>query len=220
MKILKTLVICLALVLVSTGPAQAIIDFWGVWDWPHTEPIHIMITPGDGGDPLNAAEFSGGAPVDATIRVQLLATGGDLGVSKLPESIADFPFEDIWLEAPGVAMCAGGATADANTDADGWFTFSGRLNGGGWTDANLGTPGLQVMVSGMALDDQTASIRPHILVNSPDLNGDGMVNMADIPPFADDFHGSYAFRSDFQWDGVINLSDVTRLATSLGESCP
>ncbi|MDX2472601.1 MAG: hypothetical protein QNL91_02740 [Candidatus Krumholzibacteria bacterium] len=220
MRKLKTLVICLALVSASVGSAQTIPEVWGVWDWPYTEPIHIMITPGDGGDPLNDADFFGGAPVDATIRVQLWASGGSLEDPQPPQSIANFPSEDLWLEAPGVAMCMGGATADANTDADGWFTFSGRLNGGGWTDANLGAPGLQVIVSGMPLDDQTASIRPHILVNSPDLDGDGRVSITDIPPFADDFYGAYAFRSDFLWDGVINLSDVTRFAASLGESCP
>jgi hypothetical protein len=220
MKYLRTIIVCLILLMASVSSALPILDVWGVWDWPHTDPIHIMITPGDGGDPLTDAEFYDGAPVDATIRVQLWASGGPLEDPLPTQSIADFPFEDLWLEAPGVQMCPGGATADANTDADGWFTFSSRLNGGGWTDSNLGTPGLQVMVSGMALYDQIEPIRPHILVNSPDLNGDGMVNMADIPPFADDFHGSYAFRSDFQWDGVINLSDVTRFAASLGESCP
>ena len=220
MKYLQTIVVCLVLVLASVGPAQASIEVWGVWNWPHTEPIHIMVTPANGGDPLNDAEFYGGASVDATIRVQLWVLSGGVEDPQPPQTVANFPFEDLWLEAPGVVMCVGGANADGNTDADGWFTFSGRFNGGGWTDANLGTPGLQVMVSGIALDDQFVQIRPHILVNSPDVNGDGMVNMADIPPFADDYYGAYAFRSDFQWDGVINLSDVTRFAASLGESCP
>ena len=220
MKYLRTIIVGLILVMASVSSARTIPDIWGVWDWPHTDPIHIMITPGDGGDPLNDAEFYGGAPVDATIRVQLWASGGSLEDPQPPQSIANFPFEDLWLEAPGVVMCTGGATADANTDADGWFTFSGRLNGGGWTDANLGTPGLQVMMSGMPLDDHIEPIRPHIVVNSPDMDGDGRVSISDIPPFADDFYGAYAFRSDFQWDGVINLSDVTRFAASLGESCP
>ncbi len=220
MKYLQTIAVGLILVMAPVGSAQGVPDIWGVWDWPHTEPIHIMITPGAGGDPLNDADFFGGAPVDATIRVQLQGYLGGLEDPQPTQSIADFPFEDLWLEAPGVQMCTGGATADANTDADGWFTFSGQLNGGGWTDANLGTPGLQVMVSGIPLDNRIEPIRPHIVVNSPDLDGDGRVSISDIPPFADDYYGAYAFRSDFQWDGVINLSDVARFAASLGELCP
>lgn len=220
MKYLRTIVVGLVLVLASVGPADASIEVWGVWNWPHTEPVHIMVTPGGGGDSLSDAEFFGGAPADATIRVQLWVLSGSLEDPQPPETVANFPAEDLWLEAPGVAMCVGGANADGNTDADGWFTFSGQLNGGGWTNANLGTPGLLVKVSGVALDDRFAQIRPHILVNSPDMDGDGRVSISDIPPFADDFYGAYAFRSDFLWDGVINLSDVTRFAASLGESCP
>ncbi len=56
--------------------------------------------------------------------------------------------------------------------------------------------------------------------NSPDMNGDGSVNLADMGMFSTDFYGEYHFRSDFFRDGAINLSDVGQLATSFGANCP
>jgi len=59
-----------------------------------------------------------------------------------------------------------------------------------------------------------------IYVNSPDLNGDLAVNLSDIPIFASDFFGSYNYRSDLHYDGIINLSDLSRMAQSMGRSYP
>ncbi|MDX2472329.1 MAG: hypothetical protein QNL91_01345 [Candidatus Krumholzibacteria bacterium] len=60
-----------------------------------------------------------------------------------------------------------------------------------------------------------------ISYNSPDINGDGVVNLTDVPLFAGDFHGgAYDFRSDFHYDGIVNLSDVVHMAQGLGSSCP
>jgi hypothetical protein len=45
---------------------------------------------------------------------------------------------------------------------------------------------------------------------SPDLNGDLIVNLLDIAAFAADFFsGVYAYRSDFNNDGVLNLADIS-----------
>ena len=201
--------------------AYAVPSIWGVWTWQHTEPVHIMVTPGIGGDPLTAAEFFGGAAADATIRIQLWGDQGDDPENPLPPiPVANFPREDIWLEAPGLAGCVGGSNPDNNTDADGWFTFSQPPLIGGWTDPNEGPPGISIYVSGVLLDDGSSSIKPPIVINSPDINGDLVVNLIDVPLFAADFDGSYSFRSDFHWDGVLNLSDVVRMATGLGAECP
>lgn len=56
--------------------------------------------------------------------------------------------------------------------------------------------------------------------NSPDIDGDGHVGLPDVTWLAMDFFGSYHFRSDLQRDGVINLSDLGRLAAGLGGQCP
>jgi hypothetical protein len=56
--------------------------------------------------------------------------------------------------------------------------------------------------------------------NSPDLNGDGVVNLSDLSIFADDYYGGYMFRSDFHYDGSIDLNDLAKFASSWNAACP
>ena len=57
--------------------------------------------------------------------------------------------------------------------------------------------------------------------NSPDINGDLIVNLTDISLFAVDFFGAvYMYRSDFNYDGAINLTDLAMLAPTIGVPCP
>ncbi len=217
---------CLGLLLFLLGvgaEAQAIPEIWGVWSWEHTEPVQIMTSPGDGGSPLAQAVYFGGEPVDATITVQLWARSDfNPDDPPPPAPVAMYPREDIWLEAPGLVPCWGPSlNPDADTDANGWFTFTSSPALSGWTDPGGPYPYLWVMVSGDALlDTDGQPIMTTILTNSPDLDGNQVVDLADLAIFAGDFFGEYAFRSDFFWDGVVNLADVAQLAATFGESCP
>ena len=218
---MKIAVLVLGVVLMPLTSWGSIPDIWGVWDWQHVDSVQLMVSPGSSSTPLTAARNGAGAVVDATIRIQLWAQGGAVGEPIPAAPVAFFPAEDLWLESSGLSACMGGSTADGNTDAEGWFTFSQPLSMGGWTDPAGGSPAIWVMISGMTLRDQAgATINPGILVNSPDINGDLVVNLSDVVLFTNDFYGSYSFRSDFVWDSVINLSDVVRLATGLGDECP
>jgi len=164
-------------------------------------PYVMFNIPNGGG-----SAFTGAAGGDATITLTLR---DGLGVA-----IANFPFEDAWLETldGGMAACTGGATADANTDVNGVTEWVTPLQAGG-----ASTAGTQVSISGAFLDGAALNINH----NSADINGDGNVNLTDVPLFAGDFYGGvYAFRSDFAFDGFVNLSDVVRLAQALGASCP
>jgi hypothetical protein len=116
--------------------------------------------------------------------------------------IANFPFEDLWVESlePGaLVFCPGGNLADANTNASGETTFSGTLIGGGCTQG-----GLVVYVSGAALVGPPLEIE----VNSPDINGDLVVDYCDSILFTQAFLGAYTFCADFNHDGIINISDI------------
>lgn len=198
----------------------AVPSIWGVWNWEHTENVRILVTPGGNGTLLAAADYPGGRQVDATIRVQLWIDDGDTGTPN-PHAVANFPREDIWLEIPGLSHCGWGVLADGPTDSEGWFTFSGPLDMGGWNDPSEGPPVVNVMVVGSVLRQEDFSpISPNILANSPDINADLMVNLTDVAIFAGDFFGAYAFRSDLFWDEAVNLSDVPVLAASIGEVCP
>lgn len=128
--------------------------------------------------------------------------------------IAAFPREDMWLESAdgGLSMCVGGTTADADTDAQGIATWTQPLAAGGSSQALC-----QVMINGLALP-----YSPGLLLhfNSPDINGDGAVNIMDVPLMAADFYGAGSFRSDLARDGRTDLGDIVKFAQALGSSCP
>jgi hypothetical protein len=56
--------------------------------------------------------------------------------------------------------------------------------------------------------------------NSPDLNGDLVVNLTDLALFAGDFFGPYVLRSDLYRDSQINLQDLAVFAQGFSASCP
>ncbi|MCB1184476.1 hypothetical protein KDM41_13690 [bacterium] len=169
-------------------------------------PYSLMVTPGGTGDAFTAARDQSGNPVDVTITYTLR------DCAFVP--VADFPAEDMWLEADdgGLVVCVGGSIADADTDAGGTTSWTRPLRAGGSS-----TAGCRVMVNGAPGMWGTFPL----WFNSPDLNSDGTVNLIDVPVFATDFFGGvYRYRSDFHCDGVINLVDLVRFAGGLGAACP
>lgn len=221
MKVSALMIPLILFLLAGPGAARAIPNVWGVWTWDHPEPVQVLAVPGGGGLPLTSAASFGGAPVNATVRIQLWYQDDSMEDPQPPEPVAGFPAEDLWLEAPGLMACPGGTTADADTDTEGWFTFSLPLSLGGWTDPQGAEPYPMVLVSGSPLYELNGPIiRPTLLINSPDINADGQVNLTDLGLFATDYTGEYSFRSDFFWDGVLNLTDVGRLAAAFGNQCP
>jgi len=163
---------------------------------------YVMFNIPNGGGSSFGAAAGGDATITLTLRDGLGAV------------IANYPFEDMWIESTdgGMVACTGGATADANTDAAGETEWATPLQAGGSSEA-----GTQVSISGAFLAGATLPINH----NSADIDGNGAVNLSDVPLFAGDFYGGMdPFRSDFAFDGVVNLSDVVRLAQALGASCP
>ncbi|RKZ18110.1 hypothetical protein DRQ53_01620 [bacterium] len=126
--------------------------------------------------------------------------------------VRNLPYQDIWLDDVGdwsVSSCQGGMTADANTDADGHTTISRVIFGGG--SAAIGT---KVWVNAEPDDE----LLPVLLV-SPDINGDLVVDLFDFGTFGMDF-GSDAFRSDLHDDGIVDLVDFGLFGQHFGETCP
>ena len=56
--------------------------------------------------------------------------------------------------------------------------------------------------------------------NSPDINGDLIVNLIDVSLFAQGYFSDYSFRIDLRYDGVINLADLSLFAQGMGAACP
>jgi len=170
------------------------------------ETAVMFNVPNGGGSAFTAAGILGGA-VDATVSLTLLDGAG--------APIANFPAADSWLVSAdgGLVPCVGGTISDANTDAAGLTHWANPLAAGGSSQALT-----VVMVSGAAL---TSSAGIAISHNSPDINGDGAVNLSDLSGFAADFFGNTTnFRSDFLFDGTVNLSDLSIFAGTLGAACP
>lgn len=222
-EIMKTMTLTLMATLIlfsGVGVARDFPTIWGEWTWDHVEPVHVMVAPGCYGQELSEADYFGPVPTDGTVRIQLWIQ--EPGTNPPPPyPLASFPREDLWLEIPGATACLGGALADENSDPEGWITFSRHLEMGGANDPAGSPPFAMVMLNGLALRDQNGHlISPDIVVNSPDINGDLATDLLDLALFASDFFGSYAYRSDFFWDGAVNLADLANMAGWYGCECP
>jgi len=176
--------------------------------------VSLFILPDGSGPALTEAQVFGGSPMDATITLQLITEYGS--------PIPDFPFEDIWLEAENGSQmhCLGGFCPDSPSDMNGLVTFSRSLSGGGSSEGAT----YVYVVGNPAYDPSDFPYYwPHppleLRFNSADINGDGTVNLIDLTLFSSDFFGVYNYRSDFHWDGILDLNDVARLAQGLGSSC-
>lgn len=207
MRTLLLLLLTMAIAVPAAGdggpdPENSSVD----WEYAGTETLSLCNRPDGGGMALNQARLPGGGGfVDATIILTLRDYGG--------YPIAAFPSEDMWLESSdgGMTFCFGGTTADTYTDVHGETRWSSPLQAGRWSTGHL-----QVMVNGFPILDGALDMQ----VNSPDITGDLRVDLADVTAFAIDFFGAYHYRSDFNYDSVLNLIDVGLLAEGLGSTCP
>jgi hypothetical protein len=208
----RMLVLALVVVLAAAGAGFAqtgIPDLdlsicW--WDYAGPERLTLLVVPDGSGGRFDQAATPDGQIVDATLRIQVIGPMGD--------SVANFPYEDLWLEWSGgnFVSCIGGTVADVNTDAEGKSFWLSPLEAGGHSTGDV-----EVLINGSMI---TASPPVPLMVNSPDLNGDGIVNLSDVTLFVPLYTSAYDFTVDLACDGVVNLSDVVVLAGSLGRDCP
>ncbi|MBD3220859.1 hypothetical protein GF314_06415 [bacterium] len=173
------------------------------------EPGHVWVSPGGTGPSLSEA-YAVGWPgeADATIHLELRTWSED--------PIVGYPAEDMWYQCDGIATfayCAAGTVADAPTDAEGRTTFSQPPRAGGQI---LGDHQPQVMIGGSpVIADLPLSI------NSPDVNGDLAVTLADLVPVVQALQ-SWPIdpRADFNVDGQIDLADIVIFVSVYGTACP
>lgn len=166
----------------------------------------LLVVPDGSGPYFTQAHDEDGNLVDATITLIVLDYFG------IP--IANYPFEDCWLESMdgGMAACYGGNTADYDTDINGVTQWVNPMRAGGYSEALV-----RVMINGSAL---TSNAGLPLKFNSPDINVDGIVNLIDVAIVTQDYFTGYNFRCDLNGDGVLDLRDVPPLAQYLGAQCP
>lgn len=172
-------------------------------------PVSLCVVPGGGGDLLSEARTLDGTPVDATVHVWIY--------DGMANPIFAFPWEDIWLESTAGSLAACyplGVMADAATDFDGYTSFSGALSAGGHSAVG---EKLQVLIVGTPVDCCDLDIR----FNSPDVNGDRVVDLTDVFLFSQAYlSGAYEYAADFFADGVLDLSDLVVFSRHVNASCP
>ena len=145
-----------------------------MWIYAETvasELVSVYCRPDGNGQPLNAVYAHGGTIVDATITVTILDMYGD--------PIVGYPAEEIWLEGPPgseLVFCFGGSLADGPTDQNGQTTFSQAVQAGGHLYSDAPPDGLNVLVSGLIAESSSLW---QISVNTSDIDGDLLVNIAD-----------------------------------------
>lgn len=175
------------------------------WAYSGNQPLSLFVLPDGSGNALTEAFLPGGQTTDATITLTL--------VDDFLNPVANFPPEDLWLESTdgGMVFCNGGTVADTETDLNGralWYT---PLRAGSWSTARMN---VRIMGDWAPMEGLRLSF------NSADLDGNLSVNLTDVGIFATDLGAGYQYRSDFNFDGVINLVDVGLLAGGVGAVCP
>jgi hypothetical protein len=178
--------------------------------------VSLFCLPNGLGDPLTQAFAFPGQQVDASVMFQAM------NAQNLP--IPGLPIERMWLDDPAgnLQLCPPNpvrfaSVASFPTDPAGNTVFSGPFFAGGHIAP--GQP-LQVYVEWVNGLIVPMPLSLDIAINSPDINGDLQVNLSDVVAFTQDYFGAYNYRSDFFWDGVLNLSDVARMAQGMGAICP
>lgn len=200
----RILIIIASICLVAT--AAATIPDIDLCDASMPNSGHLWVKPGEGGPPLTQI-YSGwtGDLVDGTITVTVVNSAGDPLVS--------YPGEDIWLASSGdvFAFCYGTTSADQSTDAMGQTTITGPMRAGGQIPAHEEA---RVMIAGLT----AANMVVPLTINSPDVNGDLVVDLSDITRMALAF-ANYDWRLDFNNDGTMNLYDIAIFTAAIGGGC-
>lgn len=188
---------------------------------PIAIPISMFLVPDGTGTPFTNCFQFGGAPISVEVKVVLNSAAGPVG---------GVPVDRIRLEematAPTVAWCSdlfypppahAPNLADMPTDIMGTTKFTMAYHGGGWA---VQPTYVWLLELPSGIWSPLSSTPLPISYNSPDINGDLRVDLSDISIFAFDYFGAYDYRSDFNYDGVLNLTDLAMFAPEIGAACP
>ncbi len=195
----------------------------------HPDWVSMCNVPDGTGTPFTAAHSFGCIPVDARIRVTMLNAAG----APMP----GIPASDIWVESSlgGMALCPYTnppgtwpgyvSIADGPTNGAGVTWFTNSTFAGGYT--SIGGPEFCVVMTPWGRVAGTGPGGPpnsnlRIGFNSPDIDGNGVVDIADVAQFAVCFFGGGPppYHCNFCWDNAIDLSDLVIMAQAYGRTCP
>lgn len=173
-----------------------------LWE-PGGGPVSICLLP----DRESRGFLAGGIATEVVLRFPVAL----IGAAAQPDDI--IPVE--WWNG-GPAVLCGSFVNEVTRDENGWVSLLPDLRGGGHCGPDeTGDITLWIPVC----PNQMLELGSAVYFNSPDINGDLRVDLSDMPLFVGDFFRAYTYRSDFNWDGQVNLSDLVMMTQGLGSSC-
>ena len=142
------------------------------------------------------------------------------------QGVPSIPWTDYWIgacdEQYGLAYCVDHIVADSLTGYDGRTTFSGLIAAGGCIPEG----GIWIACQGMTLltCDPFGPICLDVVLVSPDLNADGLVNLSDLTFFGQSYNKSagdpgYDTCCDYNDDDTCNLSDFSFFSEHYQHRC-
>jgi len=143
------------------------------------------------------------------------------------QGVESIPWTDYWMDACDeqyqLGLCVEHFVADSLTDVNGRTTFSGRIRAGGCIPSG----GIYIACQGMIILDDEACIAPiclDVIIVSPDINADSVVNLSDLSFFGQSYNkqegdSGYDTCCDFNDDGWCNLSDFSFLGEHYQHGC-
>ena len=167
-------------------PAQCIVE-------SNADGWSMLVTPLGTGTPLTDVYVGDGTRGDATIHLWVLDSNGN--------PIYQYSWEDMWLEADGVAFAADPFPPPrpngGSTDSFGYTYWDGVLFAGGCSQ-----DGVWVVLAGDRLPTPV-----NLKINSCDINGDLVVDVLDVMFFMD-MYGGADFCGDFNYNGFVTGLDL------------
>ncbi len=159
-----------------------------------------------------------------TIVVRLMSSNGI--------SVANYPRDYIVLNGgegdlhnclPRGHVVRAFAIADANTDANGYTTFTVQTPFYCGGQLAAGEDSFLVLANdnaGGAYDWVVLGSSRKLSIRTPDFDGDGIVGLADSQILAATLYGVYDRKADLNFDNLVNLSDLSLFASGYGTACP
>ncbi len=209
----RNLILFAAFALLSSTPSLHA-DDWGIGGEVIPDNCgRFTLAPGGGENLVDAA-----AGNEYRLHIWIWDQNGDPVTTLAPT--------DIWADRPGhLSPCYPIFNlADDGTDATGYTTISGTIYGGVVADATGGidcnSTELYVYALGLVLND---NLPVCVAFDSPDLNGDLAVTIADFALFATDYNCTSGCDPchDYNEDGITNIMDFAAFAGYFNASvCP